>query len=245
MGLPKIIPTRLQRVVADLEFSNSYDDLDALCEAVAEHQWAQGLNLKPKTIGELIVYHETITKVAKPVGQDADTGSVSAKPKPIEEDEHEPTQSSKPAQPVATSVKTFDGPGRGRKQCPECNAYVGVRTPQCNCGHAFGAKPKSSSPPLVRDEMGERPRRSSFDPRQLVIIAPAGACPHKLTSTERDDVEEWAEKVREYGVDHNRFFTIKALAYFARQFYELFTPEHDQVKAHLQDIYAEEIVPTG
>lgn len=37
-----------------------------------------------------------------------------------------------------------DGPGRGKKQCPVCKEYRGVRTRHCNCGHVFVKTPKAA-----------------------------------------------------------------------------------------------------
>lgn len=38
-------------------------------------------------------------------------------------------------------------PGQGRKQCPQCHKYVGVRVGKCpNCGHAFPVSDKKSKP---------------------------------------------------------------------------------------------------
>ena len=37
----------------------------------------------------------------------------------------------------AAPIKTYTEAGRGRKQCPKCNTYVGVRNAKCVCGHDF------------------------------------------------------------------------------------------------------------
>lgn len=35
-------------------------------------------------------------------------------------------------------MKVYDSPGRGKKQCPKCNVYVGVRNTNCpKCMHSF------------------------------------------------------------------------------------------------------------
>lgn len=34
-------------------------------------------------------------------------------------------------------ITVYSLPGRGRKQCPDCDRFVGVRTKQCMCGHIF------------------------------------------------------------------------------------------------------------
>ena len=39
--------------------------------------------------------------------------------------------------------KTSSGPGK--KQCPACKTFVGVRTHTCECGHTFRSKTKTGS----------------------------------------------------------------------------------------------------
>lgn len=50
-------------------------------------------------------------------------------------DEFLTTQEKKPLTNPVTN--TYSLPGRGRKQCPECNTYVGVRAKVCKCGYVF------------------------------------------------------------------------------------------------------------
>lgn len=38
------------------------------------------------------------------------------------------------------------GAGPGRRQCPKCEEYVGVRTHRCACGHAFPVKSSKTKP---------------------------------------------------------------------------------------------------
>ena len=43
-------------------------------------------------------------------------------------------------------IKTFDGPGRGRKPC-DCGKYVGIRTRVCACGYTFSNAPAAKEVP--------------------------------------------------------------------------------------------------
>ena len=68
--LPRVDPTRLQRVVADIEFNKPpFKTFDDLCYKVAAGNWANEMELDAKTIGALIVHHNTITKTPKPKPQ--------------------------------------------------------------------------------------------------------------------------------------------------------------------------------
>jgi hypothetical protein len=39
-------------------------------------------------------------------------------------------------------------PGRGKKQCPKCERYLGVRSAKCDCGYEFPRKEKGTGEPL-------------------------------------------------------------------------------------------------
>ena len=121
MKLPQIAPTRLQRVVGDIEFDVEFQSFDELCAAVAASDLAKNLGLTSVVIGALLVHHKIATKVEKPesVPEVADEPEVSV---------------------------TSSGAGKGKKQCPSCQKYVGVRTEVCECGHQFKSKNGTSVP---------------------------------------------------------------------------------------------------
>ena len=52
---------------------------------------------------------------------------------------------------------------------------------------------------------------------------------------------EWAEKVRARGIEQGRFFMVRALAYFASQFFDINGEEYPVVKSHLQAVFADEL----
>lgn len=261
--LPKIMPSRLQRVVSDTEFGTEFETFQQLCEAVAETQWAKSFDLNAMVIGALMVEHGTLTKVDKPASVEL----------PVEpEPEPEPV-AEKPAKTSAANVekvvKTYDEGGKGKKQCSACKKYVGLRTAVCACGHPFALKTKAkAAEPDEEDDDVEyeevqstvassesmRQRRHVQQTGRIRIHTPAGACPHRLTGTDVSTVEEWAEHVRKTFLDRDgSWLTVPALKYFAREFIPMFntsevvratgesmTPEYKAVCAALDQIYAEQ-----
>jgi hypothetical protein len=71
-----------------------------------------------------------------------------------------------------------------------------------------------------------------------VIHTPAGACPVKLTGTEYEVVEKWANNVMEQGIINHLNYLPSALIFFAQQFYRVFGPEHNLVKQHIENIFS-------
>jgi hypothetical protein len=254
MTLPKIMPSRLQRVVADSEFGTEFKSFQELCEAVADTQWAKSFDLNATVIGALMVEHGTLTKVDKPE-------SVELPPEP----EPEPVVAVAKDEKV---VKTYDEGGKGKKQCPACKKYVGLRTALCACGHAFVSKAKTPKPQeeeADEDDDDNIPSTVAADDpepvrhrrhvqhagRGMRVHTPAGACPHRLTATDAQTVEDWAEHVRKTFLDRDgSWLTVPALKYFAQEYFpvhnttevwqktgEGMTPEYKAVCAALDTIY--------
>lgn len=64
---------------------------------------------------------------------------------------------------------------KGKKQCPECKAYVGPRLATCECGHAFtfkaGKEPKAKRVRTAELAVpGEKPVEPSPDPSEVVSV---------------------------------------------------------------------------
>lgn len=263
MTLPKIMPSRLQRVVADVEFGAEFSSFDDLCKAVSETPWATSLDLNPLVIGALMVEHSTLTKVDKPE-------SVDLPPEPEVESEVEPVSVSVNTEDKI--VKTYDEGGKGKKQCSSCKKYVGIRTSVCACGSAFvsKAKPKPKQDDIeddVEDSIEEVPIHSTYGasdssaPRRHVrhtgrgerIHTPSGTCPHRLNGTDAQTVEEWAEQLRKTFLDRDgSWLTLSALKYFAQQFFPIrnstkilietgqaLSSDYKAVSVALDSIYAE------
>lgn len=251
--LPKIMPSRLQRVVSDTEFGTEFESFQKLCEAVAETQWAKSFDLSAPVIGALMIEHGTLTKVEKPESVEL---PVEPEPEPVVE-----KTTSAPAN-VEKVVKTYDEGGKGKKQCQSCKKYVGLRTAVCACGHPFVSKAKVKAEPEEDEDDAEvqptvasseptRQRRHVQQTGRIRVHTPAGACPHRLTGTDVATVEEWAEHVRKTFLDRDgSWLLVPALKYFAREFIPMFnsaevmkatgqsqSPEYKAVCAALDQIY--------
>lgn len=139
-----------------------------------------------------------------------------------------------------TEIKTYDEGGKGKKQCSECKKFVGALTKVCACGFEFFKAKKENKPTTdyVKKEPIEKVHRPSINPLMLgcrySITAPAGKCPHKLDSTNPEDIDAWANKVRNSFSNESKFLTLSGLIYFVRHFYEMFSPEYQMVKDHLE-----------
>ena len=248
MDLPQISSSRLQRVVADIEYPDAAESFEALRESVEATAWAKNLKLDSSTIGRLIVVHNTVTKVTIPetVAEEpaAPTLTHTATPPPV-------SDSSKKA-------------GKGKKLCPSCNEIVGARSAVCkHCGHEFKSPNTSKPKPTVNpDEDDERPTvveivlNSGVKQRPeglgvTSIHTPAGSCPYKLQGTSLDEVRDWAEKIRDSGFtldgDKGILYTYGALRYWATHFYDqtgsFNNPDSDfsVVVGHLEVLYPFEV----
>lgn len=269
MTLPKIMPSRLQRVVADIEFGSEFSSFDSLCQAVSESQWAKSFDLSAAVVGALMIEHNTLTKVDKPESVELPVESESE----IAEDKIVKTYdeggkgkkqclsckkyvgvrtevcacgaafkskdiSSVSQTPEDKIVKTCDEGGKGKKQCLSCKKYVGVRTEVCACGATFESKTKTKNV-VVKQDLKEdidevQPtfavsestnRHVRHVGRGLRIHTPSGSCPHRLTGTDIETVETWAEKLRQTFMDHNgSWLTVTALKFFAQEFYPVMNP---------------------
>ena len=127
-----------------------------------------------------------------------------------------------------------DKPGRGRKECPSCHKYPGVRSKTCpGCGHVFVSKPakKVEGKVLVKVKTKSEPKEAAetetlsmggvtLRPGEFAVTTPRGKCPVQLESTEREAVEVWMKEVRE--AYSEGALTSEALSYWARTMYPYF-----------------------
>lgn len=265
MDLPTINPSRLQKVVFDIECRKSNLNFEDLTFAVAQSNWACEEELDAEVIGKLMIAHKTITKTKKPVPQAEETpapkalpvapASVSPEtvPEPPSDLGCRPSLSNDGA-PEPRIIKTFDVGGKGRKQCPKCTKYVGAVTKVCACGHEFrpAAKaapaPVSTPAPAVNvsdDSPSERKATPLSAAAKLIgakrsIVTPSGSCPHRLDSPDLTSVTEWSRKVRNTYGENYEFMTLTALIYFVRHFFPIGSKDHTTAKQHLEELYGHE-----
>jgi len=69
----------------------------------------------------------------------------------------------------------------------------------------------------------------------MTIYTPSGECPIRLQGTDAVSVLNWVDAVREYGYRVGKQYTISALCYWVRQFYEMDTVEHRKACDHVMD----------
>jgi hypothetical protein len=91
------------------------------------------------------------------------------------------------------------------------------------------AKPRSIYDMPTRSDVEASQSAQICGCRCINIIAPAGDCPAKLTSTDQESALVWAEKTIDAGHKKGLHFSPSALRYFVRQFFDLHSDEHQTV----------------
>lgn len=198
MSLPNIPASRLQRIVADTEFDKDFESFDALCLAVASTTWAKSFSLTAAIVAELIVKHQTITKVDKP-----------AAVAPVTQAEPEVKTAVAPVTQAEPEIKTYDEAGNGRKQCPACSKYLGNRSKKCACGHVFDGTTAASKPEEIKtyDEAGKGRKQCPVCSKYLGNRAMKCACGHtfEVAATVGTPTVEAEPEARTTSVDPRRF----------------------------------------
>ena len=81
---------------------------------------------------------------------------------------------------------------------------------------------------MINDEDDQEPAANYH---LLSILTPSGRCPIALKSTDPEAVWSWADAVRSYGFSNGRFYTVRAIHYWVRDFYDINTSDHAAVCA--------------
>jgi len=189
MSLPAIMPSRLQRVVADTEFGVNFKSFDELCQSVSETTWAKSFELNASIIKALIVEHKTITQTENP-------DSIVVDDSIAEVDS---------AEDIVKIVKTFDEGGKGKKQCSNCGKFSGVRTSICVCGHEFVSK-SATDKDIVKivktfDEGGKGKKQCSNCGKFSGVRTAICVCGHEFVSKSKLNYEDEHEDVKEQNVE--------------------------------------------
>ncbi len=146
-------------------------------------------------------------------------------------------------------------PGRGRKHCPGCQLYIGVRSSVCpECGHNF--KGVESSPKEVKETKPLPPKREALrqlteetekvgykeleedseDCHLFAVAIPSGLCPVELTASDEETVTFWAQQVRRHcRASKSWSLTDEALVYWVRQFFPYGTAEYKQAISNFKE----------
>ncbi len=109
-------------------------------------------------------------------------------------------------------------PSRGRKQCKQCQKFVGVRTQICECGFDFATNVKQVVSPVTvevkRLNLPSLPDADKFPRVQYTVYAPSGKPICLPKSNTEEDINEWGCKVVEWGRQNGKLYTNEALLYW-------------------------------
>jgi hypothetical protein len=145
------------------------------------------------------------------------------------------------AEYVPRPIVTRTEGGKGYRQCPSCELYVPIITAQCKCGHTFvKTEKKAVVPPseikvslaTVPDFIERKESRPLWDGITRISV-PAGECPVTLRSTLKEDVLEWADKVRVSYRTKSQIISDEGLTYFLRRMYDFQTPEYANCRNYI------------
>jgi len=136
----------------------------------------------------------------------------------------------------------FDGPGRGRKQCSNCENYIGVRNKVCPiCNDTLQRRVKTVTGAILPPKKGAVAKpiavKDPVSPWRIIIRIPAGTCPVRLVGTDRESVKAWGDKVLEYYHARKEHLMPEGLRYYARYSHDLRTDEYKTIAAHINEIY--------
>lgn len=145
-------------------------------------------------------------------------------------------------------MNTWNEKGPGRKKCIGygCALYIPVRAnhcPSCNFDYVEYKRKKKEEELRLRQESrtvenAEDSTKDSSEPKEKKkrgvqhLIVPSGACPVQLTSTDLEDVHDWARAVVAYHPQYQ--VALSALKYYVREFFGIFTSEYRLVCEHLE-----------
>lgn len=127
-------------------------------------------------------------------------------------------------------MNTWTEVGKGRKQCPKCNIYIGCKTRTCKCGHVFTKDKAQEKEVPTKKEPKQEPVVVEHEYTNFVVLStPKGDCPFELASTKEKDIREWIAKLVQYHLKRGEKLRPEAVTYYVRHFYSAFDKEHKKV----------------
>lgn len=137
-------------------------------------------------------------------------------------------------------TKTYDGPGRGRKLCPACNTYIGVRNEQCNCGHIFvkgETKPTDIEDTPTRSVQMFAFRMGFSNGR--ICTTPADKFDTQLDSLSQNGVVKFCDDaIEEYEKKRQVLLSPDAIKYLGRYHLKLEGDELELFKMYVDEWFA-------
>lgn len=142
-----------------------------------------------------------------------------------------------------------NGPGRGRKQCPECKSYVGVRTGECNCGYVFNKdaelKLTIAEKRKVEDAATEEERNyamavcSGFS-GTLVYVA-SGKCPYHFVGEDYDSISAACWQIVYDGLNDGKIYLPSAIKHWIGHRFGFNSKKYKRICEHV-DKWANKVV---
>ena len=150
------------------------------------------------------------------------------------------------------TITMSDGPSQGKKPCPSCKRYLGVRTQTCECGHIFEKREKTVStvasvtttatnaaPPVKRRKKDPLPDATKvIHIRSGYLYTPGGlslseGLKIKLQGSDYNAVGDWANRLVNMGMSEGFNYGPTALRYFVRYYADINSPEYRVLCNHL------------
>ena len=140
-------------------------------------------------------------------------------------------------------------PGRGRKQCPECQVYVGVRTQECECGHEFVPEDRKTPAAQVleeplSDEDKRYVRAIGCGKGGRIIYAGSGPCPATLRGVAFTDVSTFCDDVVFAGMAQGKIYLPKAIKCWVRHIIGDKAESLTSIYYYIDKWYDEKVVST-
>lgn len=145
--------------------------------------------------------------------------------------------------------------GKGRKNCPKCDAYVGVRTLICECGHEFVKGETKAVPSAAEknskfeEDISDENCRYALAVGLLhgcrLVYAGSGPCPAHLATSDPEDfrsIKQFCEDIVSAGIPDKKLYMPSAIKNWLATLVE--RSENSQLFDLVDDWYTEKVEST-
>ena len=142
--------------------------------------------------------------------------------------------------------------GKGRKHCPKCDTYIGVRTQVCDCGYKFEKgvtkkRQEAAVEPPVSDELIHYAMAIGA-PGGRVVYAGTGSPSVPLTEITQEAVFDYCNLVVHEGISQGQIYTVTCIKHYLQHQFGYNTKEYKEACVFVDDWYNEKIgidIPSG
>jgi len=146
-----------------------------------------------------------------------------------------------------TVMNRSDNPGRGKKQCPNCENYVGVRTYQCACGYEFVAKVKKltqKEQDVIDNQATDEDKLYAIrigSPGGRLVYAASNRPSVKLTDVTKGTVFDYCELIIYEGIQYGAIYTPAAIKGYIQHQLGYNSEEYGIACSHVDEWYNEKL----